>query len=132
MATVELLILIASTPMIVLARLLRVIHRLPRPPPILAYLLAEIIIDQTVPGLIRTAYNVVVIGSIGTAILIFHVGLETNIDAASRYGRDSFLVVLGVPAVSILGEDHRLWLIACISGVSWPSDSRVGLETGVF
>lgn len=91
----ELLILADLALVIVLAKVFEEILVRLNQPPILGDLLAGITIGPTFLGLIRATHNVEVVGWLGIVILIFLAGLETDIEAARRYGRSSFLVALG-------------------------------------
>ncbi len=91
----ELQILLDLAIVIVLAKSLEeLIVRLGQPP-ILGDLLAGIIIGPTVLGLIKATHNVEVIGWLGIVVLIFLAGLETDIEAAKKYGLKAVLVALG-------------------------------------
>ncbi len=91
----ELMILLDLAIVIVLAKSLEeLIVRLGQPP-ILGDLLAGIIIGPTVLGLIKATHNVEVIGWLGIVVLIFLAGLETDIEAAKKYGLKAVLVALG-------------------------------------
>ncbi len=95
MTSAELVILMDLALVIFTAKVLEevVVHF--NQPPILGDLLAGIIIGPTVLGLIQIHTNVEVIGWLGIVILIFLAGLETDIEAARKYGISAFLVALG-------------------------------------
>ncbi len=112
MASVELLILIDLTLVIVLAKGLEEVIVRFNHPPILGDLLASILIGPTVLGLIRATHNVEVIGWLGIVVLIFLAGIETDIEAARKYGRDSFIVALG----GVLATFSLAYLIAYLFG----------------
>jgi len=91
----ELLILLDLAIVIVLAKSLEeIIVRLGQPP-ILGDLLAGIIIGPTVLGLVKATHNVEVVGWLGIVVLIFLAGLETDIEAAKKYGLNAVFVALG-------------------------------------
>jgi len=91
----ELMILLDLAIVIVLAKSLEeIIVRLGQPP-ILGDLLAGIIIGPTVLGLVKATHNVEVIGWLGIVVLIFLAGLETDIEAAKKYGLNAVFVALG-------------------------------------
>ncbi len=115
MASVELLILIDLTLVIVLAKGLEEVIVRFNQPPILGDLLAGILIGPTVLGLIRATHNVEVIGWLGIVVLIFLAGLETDIEAARKYGRDSFIVALG----GVLATFSLAYLIAYLFGYQY-------------
>ncbi|RLG90344.1 MAG: cation:proton antiporter [Thermoprotei archaeon] len=89
------MILLDLAIVIVLAKSLEeIIVRLGQPP-ILGDLLAGIIIGPTVLGLVKATHNVEVIGWLGIVVLIFLAGLETDIEAAKKYGLNAVFVALG-------------------------------------
>jgi len=91
----ELMILLDLAIVIVLAKSLEeIIVRLGQPP-ILGDLLAGIIIGPTVLGLVKATHNVEVVGWLGIVVLIFLAGLETDIEAAKKYGLNAVFVALG-------------------------------------
>ncbi len=102
MASTELLILVDLALVIILAKLLEEILVRLGQPPILGDLLAGIIIGPTMLGLVKATHNIEVIGWLGIVILIFLAGLETDIEAAKKYGRESFLVALGGVIVTFI------------------------------
>ena len=91
----ELMILLDLAIVIVLAKSLEeIVVRLGQPP-ILGDLLAGIIIGPTVLGLVKATHNVEVVGWLGIVVLIFLAGLETDIEAAKKYGLNAVFVALG-------------------------------------
>jgi Kef-type K+ transport system membrane component KefB len=92
---IELLILIDLALVIIFAKLFEEMLVRLNQPPILGDLLAGITLGPTFLGIIRVTHNVEVVGWLGIVILIFLAGLETDIEAARKYGRKSFLVAAG-------------------------------------
>ncbi len=111
----ELLILLDLAIVIVLAKSLEeVIVRLGQPP-ILGDLLAGIIIGPTVLGLVKATHNVEVIGWLGIVVLIFLAGLETDIEAAKKYGLNAVFVALG----GVLATFFLAYIIALVFNYSY-------------
>ena len=111
----ELLILLDLAIVIVLAKSLEeLIVRLGQPP-ILGDLLAGIIIGPTVLGLVKATHNVEVIGWLGIVVLIFLAGLETDIEAAKKYGLKAVLVALG----GVLATFFLAYIIALLFNYSY-------------
>lgn len=98
----ELLILIDLAIVIFMAKVLEEIMARIGQPPILGDLLAGIIVGPSIFGLITVTHNVEVIGWLGIVILIFLAGLETDIEAAKKYGFDAVLVALGGVALTFI------------------------------
>jgi len=95
MTSTELIILMDLALVIFAAKVLEEVVAHFNQPPILGDLLAGIIIGPTVLGLIQVPTNIEVIGWLGIVILIFLAGLETDIEAARKYGMSAFIVALG-------------------------------------
>lgn len=143
MVSTELLILIDLTVVIVIAKVIEEIVVRLHQPPILGDLLAGIIIGPTVLGLVTVTHSIEVIGWLGIVILIFLAGLETDIEAAKKYGIDSLVVALGgVLATFILAFIISyifsysfmtcLFIAAILSPTSVSVTSTTLLELGVI